>query len=67
MKLNAAAFGLRQYCVQQFHQTRAVVVDVGTAVTVDLVSPKGAFEGGAIFPGFRLMAKALHDFVPGVI
>jgi type III pantothenate kinase len=39
----------------------AVIVDAGTAVTVDFVSPDGAFEGGAIFPGRKLMAAALHD------
>lgn len=40
----------------------AVVIDAGTAVTVDWVGPDGAFEGGAIFPGLRLMAAALHDY-----
>jgi len=40
----------------------AVVVDVGSAVTVDLVNSDGAFVGGSIFPGLRLMAEALHDF-----
>jgi len=40
----------------------AVVIDAGTAVTVDLLSPAGAFMGGAIFPGRRLMAAALHDY-----
>lgn len=36
-----------------------VVVDCGTAVTVDLVSAAGAFLGGSIFPGPALLAKAL--------
>jgi type III pantothenate kinase len=40
----------------------AVIVDAGSAVTVDLVDESGAFAGGAIFPGLRLMAKALHDY-----
>lgn len=40
----------------------AVVVDLGTAVTVDLVSPAGAFLGGAIMPGIGLAARALHEF-----
>jgi type III pantothenate kinase len=39
-----------------------VIIDAGTAVTVDVVSPDGAFEGGAIFPGRRLMAAALHEY-----
>lgn len=37
----------------------AIVVDAGTAITVDLVSAGGAFEGGVILPGFRLTAQAL--------
>lgn len=36
-----------------------VVVDCGTAVTVDLVSAAGEFLGGSIFPGPALLAKAL--------
>jgi type III pantothenate kinase len=39
----------------------AVVIDAGSAVTVDLVDATGAFCGGAIFPGLRLMAQALHE------
>ena len=41
--------------------TPAIVVDAGTAVTVDLLDDEGAFAGGSIFPGLRLMAEALHD------
>jgi type III pantothenate kinase len=39
----------------------AVIVDAGSAVTVDLVYGAGDFRGGAIFPGLRLMARALHE------
>ena len=39
----------------------AFIVDAGTAVTVDYVDASGTFQGGAIFPGLRLMAKALHE------
>lgn len=42
--------------------TPAITVDVGTAVTVNLIDADGVFQGGAIFPGPRLMARALHDF-----
>jgi type III pantothenate kinase len=38
----------------------AVLIDVGSAVTVDWLDETGAFRGGAIFPGFRLMARALR-------
>jgi type III pantothenate kinase len=37
------------------------IIDAGTAVTVDWVDSNGAFRGGAIFPGLRLMAKSLHE------
>jgi len=37
---------------------RAVIVDAGTALTVDLLSEVG-FEGGAIFPGPELLIKVL--------
>ncbi|MBX3411306.1 MAG: type III pantothenate kinase [Pirellulales bacterium] len=40
----------------------AVVVGMGTAVTVDLVSIEGAFLGGAILPGVEISARAMHAF-----
>lgn len=40
----------------------AVIVDSGTATTVDFVAANGAFEGGAILPGLALSAKALHGY-----
>lgn len=39
----------------------AVLVDIGSAVTVDCLDERHVFRGGAIFPGLRLMTKALHD------
>jgi type III pantothenate kinase len=38
-----------------------LLIDAGTAVTVDWIDDSGRFQGGAILPGFRLMAQALHD------
>ncbi|MFK7818681.1 MAG: type III pantothenate kinase [Planctomycetaceae bacterium] len=38
-----------------------ILVDSGTATTVDLVVD-GAFHGGAILPGLRLSAMSLHDY-----
>lgn len=40
----------------------AIVIDMGSALTVDLVSAKGAFVGGAILPGIGTSARALHEF-----
>ena len=37
----------------------AVVIDAGSALTVDLLSPHGAFLGGTILPGFRMSAQVL--------
>ena len=39
----------------------ALVVDCGSAVTCDLVSAAGVFQGGAIMPGWRLATQALAE------
>jgi type III pantothenate kinase len=41
-----------------------VVVDAGTAVTVDCCSETGEFLGGAIFPGVTTLLDAIHDRIP---
>ncbi|MCK5114022.1 MAG: type III pantothenate kinase [Phycisphaerae bacterium] len=38
-----------------------IVADFGTAVTVDCVSEKGVFIGGAILPGLQMSADALSE------
>jgi len=38
-----------------------VVVDAGTAVTVDLIDGQGIFQGGAIAPGLNMMLRAMHE------
>ncbi|HMN41728.1 MAG TPA: type III pantothenate kinase [Phycisphaerales bacterium] len=38
-----------------------VVIDAGTAVTVDFVDGEGTFHGGVIAPGLRMMLAALHS------
>lgn len=43
-------------------QAPAIIVDCGTAITIDAVSPAGQFLGGAILPGFELASHALHDY-----
>jgi type III pantothenate kinase len=55
--LNAAAAydTLKEACV---------VVDAGTAITIDFVDGAGTFHGGAIGPGARLMLDSLHDRIP---
>lgn len=52
--LNAAAAydALKQACI---------IVDAGTAVTVDFVDGEGTFHGGAIAPGARMQVEGLHE------
>ncbi len=40
----------------------ALIVDAGSAITVDCVSPDGLFLGGAILPGMELSSRALNQF-----
>ena len=40
----------------------AIVIGVGTAITVDLISADGIFRGGAILPGIAMSARALDEF-----
>lgn len=39
----------------------AIVIDMGTAVTFDVISKDRKFLGGAIYPGLSMSAKALKD------
>lgn len=52
--LNAAA------AFDAFKQA-VVVVDAGTAITVDYVDGAGTFHGGAIGPGARMMLRAMNQ------
>ncbi len=45
---------------ERFHGP-AIVVDMGTATTFDVVSAKGEFLGGAIAPGLGISAEALFS------
>jgi type III pantothenate kinase len=40
----------------------AVLIDAGSAVTVDWLDEEHVFRGGCIFPGLDLMAEALHRY-----
>lgn len=39
----------------------AIVIDLGSAITIDLVSAEGDFLGGAILPGMGMSARMLHE------
>jgi type III pantothenate kinase len=38
-----------------------IVIDSGTATTLDVIAADGAFEGGVIAPGINLSMEALHN------
>ena len=38
-----------------------IIVDLGSAITVDVVTAEGQFVGGAILPGLAMGAQALHE------
>jgi len=52
---------LAAYAAYRLHGDSCVVVDAGTAVTVDAVSGDGRLLGGYIFPGRELLSRALAD------
>ena len=43
-----------------------VVVNAGTAVTIDALDANGVFHGGLILPGMRLMLQALAENTAGL-
>jgi type III pantothenate kinase len=48
----AAAFAMMKQAV--------IVIDAGTAITVDFVDGEGVFHGGAIAPGAQMQLDAMH-------
>jgi type III pantothenate kinase len=50
----------------QLYRGAAVVVNAGTALTVDALTADGVFAGGMIAPGVELMRKALADNTAGL-
>jgi len=47
--------------VAQLYGSPAIVVDFGTAVTFDVVSPAGDYVGGVIAPGLEVMTNYLYQ------
>lgn len=41
--------------------TPVIVIDLGTAVTFDIVTRTHGYEGGVIAPGFEVMRRYLHE------
>lgn len=49
------------YGAQALYPGAALIIDVGTAVTFDVLTQHGAFKGGVILPGFHMGARALAE------
>jgi len=47
---------------EQHPNTPLLIIDIGTAITIDYVSSNGTFQGGIISPGPEMRFKALHQF-----
>jgi len=48
------------YAAKILYGFPSVIIDLGTAVTFDVVSNRGEYLGGAIVPGIRLSAESLY-------
>lgn len=49
------------YAAAELYGVPCVVVDLGTAITLDAISAKKEYLGGMIVPGIRLSAEALFE------
>jgi type III pantothenate kinase len=47
--------------VSRFPGRPVLAIDLGTCITFDLVGADGTYAGGAITPGLRMRARAMHD------
>jgi len=47
--------------VKSICHNAAIIIDCGTAVTIDALNTDGVFEGGVIFPGVELALQSLNQ------
>ena len=47
------------YAIEKFKNS-VIVIDIGSALTFEIIGPEGNFEGGMILPGVDLSSKALE-------
>ena len=48
--------------MQHFPGRAVLAIDLGTCITYDVCDPDGSYAGGAIAPGLRMRAKAMHAY-----
>jgi len=53
-------------CFGAVHNTgsSAIVIDAGTACTIDYMTAHGVFEGGVIMPGITVLKKSMKELLP---
>lgn len=49
------------YAAKCLYGRPCVIIDFGTAITFDIISRRGEYEGGIIIPGIRLSAESLFQ------
>ena len=49
------------YAAQKLFGQPAIIIDFGTAITLDVLSRDGHYMGGIIVPGMRLSLESLHS------
>jgi len=52
---------LNAYFIKNCIGCPALSIDMGSAITADLISSGGEFKGGLIFPGLKSLSKALQE------
>ena len=63
----AAVLGAKQYLLaNDLSGSAAIIIDAGTAVTVDVLTNDFVYQGGAIFPGLNMMHGALIGSTQGI-
>jgi len=45
-----------------FPKNNVLIIDLGTAITIDLINAQGTFQGGNISPGVRTRFRSLHEY-----
>lgn len=49
-----------------FHESKksVMIIDAGSAITIDLMNGSGVFMGGVIMPGLRIQKQSVSDYLP---
>ncbi len=59
--LGADRIAFCSYCAGYSSENPVIAIDIGTAITMDVLVPDEGYFGGLIMPGLDMMSAALHD------